>query len=121
MDFDKHVYLCSNGESFFSGLFGLAFLDLSFNKLKKINSNYFKDSKHLFHLILSHNQIEYIETECLPSRLYEIDLSYNQLKSIGSIFQNMSSLYKIYLNSNKITSLDMAVFENMPAVVVSNN
>ena len=42
--------------------------------------------------IISLNQIEYIETECLPSRLYEIDLSYNQLKSIGSIFQNMSSL-----------------------------
>ena len=84
-------------------------IDLSYNKIKKIDSFHFKNCIFLFRLNFSHNQIELIEKGAFDdlSNVYFIDLSYNQIKFIR-IDEFYSSQYLVHfiINNNNLSMLN---------------
>ncbi|XP_043943789.1 lumican [Protopterus annectens] len=119
------------GANVFKGLKSLVQLDISHNKLKKLPSGlpptllefyadhnsitnvpdeYFQRFISLQYLRLSYNQIS---DAGIPgnvfniSSLLELDLSFNQLKNIPTVSENLENLY---LQSNQISKISMSSF-----------
>uniref|UniRef100_A0A7M4FS81 Lumican n=1 Tax=Crocodylus porosus TaxID=8502 RepID=A0A7M4FS81_CROPO len=115
----------------FRGLNSLLYLDLSFNQLTKlptglphsllmlyfdnnkisnIPDEFFQGFKVLQYLRLSHNKLE---DSGIPgnvfniSSLVELDLSFNQLKSIPTVSENLENFY---LQVNKINKFPLSSF-----------
>ncbi|CAK6443117.1 unnamed protein product [Pipistrellus nathusii] len=115
----------------FKGLKSLEYLDLSFNQMTKLPSDlptslltlyldnnkinnipdeYFKRFKGLQYLRLSHNELA---DSGIPgnsfnvSSLLELDLSYNKLKNIPTVNENLENYY---LEVNQLEKLDVKSF-----------
>ncbi|XP_007893500.1 lumican [Callorhinchus milii] len=118
------------GEAF-SGLKSLMYLDLSINKLTKlpaglpsslemfyidhnnlnsIPKGYFDKNSKLQYLRISHNQLK---DEDIPERIFnittllELDLSFNKLKAIPVVNENLENLY---LQANEIEKFSLSSF-----------
>ncbi|KAM7114875.1 lumican [Molossus nigricans] len=128
----QHNQLKDDGISAaFKGLKSLEYLDLSFNQMTKLPSSlptslltlyldnnkinnipdeYFKGFKGLQYLRLSHNDLA---DSGIPgnafnvSSLLELDLSYNKLKSIPTVNENLENYY---LEVNKLEKFDVKSF-----------
>uniref|UniRef100_A0A8D0DQ20 Lumican n=1 Tax=Salvator merianae TaxID=96440 RepID=A0A8D0DQ20_SALMN len=128
----QHNQLSEDGLSgVFKGLNSLLYLDLSFNKLSKLPSGlppnilmlyfdnnqitnipdeYFKKFQALQYLRLSHNKLT---DSGIPgnvfniSTLIELDLSYNQLKSIPTVNEHLENYY---LQVNQINKFVVSSF-----------
>ena len=93
-----------------SGLRSLVALDLSHNKLTKVDDHLFSDLIHLQVLSLSHNQIVQLEPQSMASltRLHVLVLSHNNLDEKGlpsDLLHRMSDLRSLSLDHNRLKSL----------------
>uniref|UniRef100_A0A2L2Y5G3 Leucine-rich repeat neuronal protein 2 n=1 Tax=Parasteatoda tepidariorum TaxID=114398 RepID=A0A2L2Y5G3_PARTP len=85
----------------------LKILDLSYNRISKIDSNVFRNVPNLKSLDLSHNAIDRIDnTFGSSTNLEYLDLSYNALKVIGSnLVPLMPKIKSLNFAYNQITDL----------------
>lgn len=93
------------------------------NKLKKVRSGVFNHSNILI-LMLSNNEIEYIDTRAFDNmtQLISIMLGYNKIKYIDpDWFYNCNSLLTISLDGNEITHVPENAFKNINCVHLVNN
>ncbi|CAG4947894.1 unnamed protein product [Colias eurytheme] len=95
-------------------------LDLSYNNVKYVKNLAFKSLVNLQHLNLSHNAIEdilpysLIQYESRQTELRDIDLSYNNIRTISNeAFQYMNNLKELYLDHNEIEVLGDDIFANL--------
>ena len=81
--------------------------------------------KNLTKLYLGNNKIYKIEAHFFLnlSQLQELDLSYNDLRTIPEIISLLSKLKKLYLNGNKLYSLPESIYyiPELEYLNVSNN
>ena len=96
------------------GLLGfkpLVALDLSHNKLTKVDDHLFSDLVHLQVLSLAHNQIVRIGPQSLDklTRIHVLVLSHNNIdeKGLGNqpLFQHMSDLRTLSLDHNRLKTI----------------
>lgn len=94
-------------------------LDLSFNHIRKIDSNMLKSFKNLKKFIWKHANISHIDNNAFNSQmknLLELDLSNNLLKQIGfsEIFKQLTSLH---LHGNSLDNMDNISPDNFPELI----
>ncbi|XP_015913347.1 uncharacterized protein [Parasteatoda tepidariorum] len=91
-------------------------LDLSYNRISKIDDNVFRNVPNLKSLDLSHNAIENIGLSFgQRTKLEYLDLSYNALKTIGADLINMMPKIKsINFAYNAITELKATEWRRKP-------
>ncbi|XP_037280776.2 uncharacterized protein LOC119174084 isoform X2 [Rhipicephalus microplus] len=81
------------------------------NRINRIENGAFAMLYRLFQLDLSHNNIATIERSMLPDTLLFLDLSDNRISVLSPLlFDKMTSLRRVYLNGNRLTTLDRAVW-----------
>ncbi|KAL1437708.1 hypothetical protein MTO96_048664 [Rhipicephalus appendiculatus] len=81
------------------------------NRINRIENGAFAMLYRLFQLDLSQNNIATIERSMLPDTLMFLDLSDNRLSVLSPLlFDKMTSLRRVYLNGNRLTTLDRAVW-----------
>ena len=100
----------AEGPQILSGLKSLVALDLSHNKLTKVDDHLFSDLIHLQVLSLSHNQIVQLEPQSMASltRLHVLVLSHNNVDEKGlasDLLHHMSDLRSLSLDHNRLKSL----------------
>jgi Leucine-rich repeat (LRR) protein len=79
-------------------------INLSYNKITKIQDNLFKQFINLKEIYLNNNLIEEIGNNVFNEDLEEINLSNNKLKYINpEVFRNMRKLKKLNLSNNYLT------------------
>lgn len=92
-------------------------LDMSFNKIKDVDSKMFKGMENLASLVLKGNQIRKIHPAAFVSLkgLLQIDLSYNDLDQINSMtFNRNADLEIVRINNNmRLKTLPVDGFESM--------
>lgn len=98
---------------FFEGTPKIDEIDLSYNKLERIESDTFKGAAvELSRIHLKHNDLIYIENGAFvnSSKLKFLDLSYNMMTSIDQIFKNNPNLRELRLENNPIAAIDCNIF-----------
>lgn len=83
-------------------------MDLSFNRLRRINSTMFQSQYKVQVLYLNDNQIEQMEDNTFSSfyNLHTLVLSNNRIKSLNDFTLNgLFVLTKLFINDNEITQL----------------
>lgn len=81
------------------------------NRIARIESGAFAKLYRLLQLDLSRNNIAVIERSMLPDRLLFLDLSDNRLRVLSPLlFDKMTGLRRVYLNGNRLTTLDRTVW-----------
>lgn len=120
-----HLYLGNNNVTSMdrvSKLNNLIELDLSFNKLGRLEMTSLSNLTHLSYLNLESTGITNIEygTFSHQTRLITLDIAYNQLKEIDfSMFASLSELQSLYIDGNNLTSLDfIQLFDTFPKLGV---
>ncbi|CAP27566.2 Protein CBR-SYM-5 [Caenorhabditis briggsae] len=103
--------------NFFAGLY-IKRLDLSQNKIKKIDESAFTGMNPVLEeLVLNHNLLENVPSAALAGlpNLLRLDLSNNSIVEIQEheIFPNLNKLYDINLGSNDIFSMHTSTFQNV--------
>jgi Leucine-rich repeat (LRR) protein len=92
-------------------------LDLSFNFLTNLESGVF-GRDNVVKLVLNRNNFTSIPTKALGSirkSLKELDLSFNQIRSLSAAdFNNLHSIKRLMLSNNKIESIEANTFEDLP-------
>ena len=108
---NKITYLPS---TLFENQYNLINLNIGSNQLNALPSNLFSKLSSIENIEANRNQIV-----ILPSGLFDnnsalkfVDLSSNQITTIRCKLFHISS-YSIYLNKNRLTSLDKAIFGNV--------
>ena len=114
-DFQKEIYLTNKKilwfeETIFNGFTKLTLLDLSYNKLTRLNGKIFNGLINLKTLYLNNNQIE---TCCDQDKLFEglnklevLHLNKNKIQSIPEYeFKDLVNLLELNLESNCIRSI----------------
>ncbi|XP_065307639.1 leucine-rich alpha-2-glycoprotein-like isoform X1 [Dermacentor albipictus] len=97
--------------SWFKAPLSLRSLLLRANRISRIESGAFAKLYRLLQLDLSQNNIAAIERSMLPDALFFLDLSDNRLTVLSPLlFDKMTSLRRVYLNGNRLTTLDRAVW-----------
>lgn len=100
----------------FSGLIRLVVLNLSNNKITKIDSLMFQDLNNLQFLSLENNKIMRISEGAFSSlkNVHSLSLSHNKLTHIDSHhFSNFYVLDQLFLEENRIVSIHPRSFENI--------
>jgi len=102
--------------SIFQDLKQLEILNLSSNKLEKINEKTFKGCTELQEIDLENNQIYAMEFKDL-TKLTKLVISYNRNHSINSrCFSNLPSITEIILKYNKIERLETNAFKDLTSL-----
>lgn len=81
-------------------------LDSARGKIKKIFADDFRSLKSLRHLILVSNQIGMLEKNSVPKTIRYLHLGRNNLTSLNGTLRELSDMELLFLNDNKLTSLD---------------
>lgn len=116
----------------FSSMSRLEHLELGLNKIKEIKNNTFQGLKNLQVLNLVSNEIEYIETNAFDEfrSLSLLNISNNLLAHslTDNLFQELTQLEKLLLNSNKLTRINRNTFfirsaddSNLKLLELNNN
>jgi len=115
------------GPDTFSHLISLTHLDLSFNRMSRVDSGTFRQLTHLSVLQLAHNEIESISEDAFSSLqgLQTLVLSHNRLTRLDSLpFSGLHGLMSLSLDNNRLESLHDDVFRNISSLFelnLSNN
>lgn len=110
----------------FKNLHSLRELNLSNNKFNNISLNFMTDS-HLNVLNFSHNNLSVLSEDTFKNlkNLHTLDMSFNQLGYLnGSIFGNLENLEILNISYNKLKVLDYKVLEpleNLHVLVLEGN
>ncbi|GBP80576.1 Toll-like receptor Tollo [Eumeta japonica] len=100
----------------FSGLVRLIVLNLSHNRLTKIDSLVFLDLNNLQFLSLEYNNIGRISEGAFSNlkNLHSLSLAHNNIIEVDSShFSNLYVLNQLFLDGNKISKIDIRSFENI--------
>ncbi len=99
-----------------SMMINLRYLDLSQNKIEKIEENAFNSLINLKELYLYHNQLTKIDKNIFVSlsKLKCLSLFCNQIKEIEeNAFDSLSNLRTLCLNDNQITKIENNAFNSL--------
>lgn len=91
-------------------------IDLSKNKLKKVEKGVFNNINKVTYIVLSHNRIKTVEPGAFKSlpALQWIDFSYNAIKNLQiGTFDDLTGLWGLILSHNAIVSFGPAVLEEL--------
>lgn len=100
----------------FSGLVRLIVLNLSHNRVTKIDSLLFQDLNSLQFLSLEHNNVARIADGAFSNlkNLHSLSLAHNHIIEVDSShFSNLYVLNQLFLDGNRITKVDVRSFENI--------
>lgn len=101
----------------FYRLSGLRILDLSWNKIGRLESNVFQLNSFDI-LNISHNRIEFIHEQAFyKAIIYEIDLSYNLITSIPIFGWHGQHLINLNLNFNRLQQIKYEDFSGMNGLI----
>ncbi|CAK1585527.1 unnamed protein product [Parnassius mnemosyne] len=103
----------------FVGLLRMVILNLSYNKLTKIDRFMFQDLYSLQKLNLEHNDIITIEEHAFEElrNLHSLTLSHNKLSHIHThLFTDLHVLHELFIDNNKIVHIDENAFDNMTTI-----
>lgn len=81
-------------------------LDSARGKIKKIYTDDFRTLKSLRHLILVSNEIGMLEKGSMPKTIRYLHLGRNNLTSLNGTLRELSDMEVLFLNENKLSSLD---------------
>ncbi|KAJ3652335.1 hypothetical protein Zmor_018311 [Zophobas morio] len=108
-----HLQISSNklskiNQNAFEGLSALLSLTLDNNNITTVERVWFKDLIYLVNLNLSHNNIEQFKFGTFDSLkdLEILDLSYNKITSLDTL-HSLNKLTKLYFDGNQISNLNM--------------
>lgn len=111
------------GPETFSDLTSLRHLDLSYNKMSRIDAGTFKSLTSLNVLQLHHNEIESIAEDAFASLfdLQTLVLSHNHLTRLDSLpFSGLKSLNSLAIDNNRLESLHDNLFGNVTSLFELN-
>ncbi|CAG9134941.1 hypothetical protein JYU34_017581 [Plutella xylostella] len=100
----------------FSGLVRLIVLNLSHNRITKIDALLFQDLNNLQFLSLEYNNIARIADGAFSNlkNLHSLSLAHNNIVEVDSShFSNLYVLNQLFLDGNRITNIDIRSFENI--------
>ncbi|XP_045461578.1 protein artichoke [Harmonia axyridis] len=103
----------------FRGLRDVERLDLSFNKIKKIDGSHMADLTKLGWLNVSHNALTEITRGAFARNtvLKVLNMSHNSIKRLDSnTFRGMRFLRRIYLSDNKISDVARGTFASLTRI-----
>ncbi|XP_023954335.2 toll-like receptor 6 [Bicyclus anynana] len=103
----------------FVGLLRMVILNISYNRLSKIDRYMFQDLYSLQKLNLEHNEIMTIDEHAFEElrNLHSLTLSNNKLIHVHTnIFTDLHVLHELFLDNNKIKHIDEYAFENMTTI-----
>ncbi|XP_068617346.1 toll-like receptor 6 [Battus philenor] len=103
----------------FVGLLRMVILNLSYNRLSKIDRYMFQDLYSLQKLNLEHNDIVTIEEHSFEElrNLHSLTLSHNKLFHIHThLFTDLHVLHELFIDNNKIKHIDENAFDNMTTI-----
>ncbi|XP_047531220.1 toll-like receptor 6 [Vanessa atalanta] len=103
----------------FVGLLRMVILNISFNRLSRIDRYMFQDLYSLQKLNLDHNEIASIDEHAFEElrNLHSLTLSNNKLLHIHThIFTDLHVLHELFLDNNKIKHIDENAFDNMTTI-----
>lgn len=103
----------------FVRLLRMVILNLSYNRLVKINRHMFQDLYSLQKLNLEYNEISSIDDHSFSElrNLHSLTLSGNNLVHIHShLFTDLHVLHELFIDNNKIKHIDENAFDNMTAI-----
>ncbi|XP_070607720.1 transforming growth factor beta activator LRRC32 [Erythrolamprus reginae] len=92
----------------------LLYLDLSYNKIQSIPSQFFDSMSSLQFFNLSKNCLQTFETNNELASLSVLDLSCNSLKSLKLGTKDLTSLQEFYLQDNHLQELRPDIFQGLP-------
>lgn len=81
-------------------------LDIARGKIKTVRSDDFSHLKNLQTLVIASNEIELLERDCFPKTLNHLHIGRNQVSSLNGTIQNLSDLTLLFINGNKLTTLE---------------
>ena len=111
------------GPDTFSDLLNLRQLDLSFNRMSRVDAGTFKPLRALNGLQLHHNEIESISEDAFSSlqSLQTLVLSNNRLTRLDSQpFSGLHGLMFLSLDNNRLESLHEELFKNISSLLELN-
>ena len=91
-------------------------LNLSGNRIYKIEAEVLQELNHLQQLYLGNNHLEEIDTHLFKNlaTLIILDITYNHLKILRSgTFHDLCNLEELWLSHNQINHLDIGTFQNL--------
>lgn len=100
----------------FSGLVRLIVLNLSYNRITKIDALLFQDLNNLQFLSLEYNNIARNADGAFTNfkNLHSLSLAHNNIIEVDSgHFSNLYVLNQLFLDGNRITKIDLRSFENI--------
>jgi len=116
-------YIAEIDREAFLGQSKLKIVDLSFNNIGEIEPETFQRNPYLELLILSNNPIILVPEFIRSTSLIQLHLSECNLYTIPEdTFKALTSLQKLYINKNKISSYDNIIsYNNLRFIDLSNN
>ncbi|XP_045449889.1 toll-like receptor 6 [Melitaea cinxia] len=103
----------------FVGLLRMVILNISLNRLSRIDRYMFQDLYSLQKLNLEHNEITSIDEHAFEElrNLHSLTLSNNKIVHIHiHIFTDLHVLHELFLDNNKIKHIDENAFDNMTTI-----
>ncbi|XP_077994628.1 uncharacterized protein LOC144448314 [Glandiceps talaboti] len=103
----------------FQGMSSLLQLDVSDNRLKRMEGREFDDLSNLRELSLRGNRMRNLPAGVFKNltSVVALDLSENRLRGISDMtFINMRSLKRLFINNNVVNDLADSVFENLDSL-----
>ncbi|KOB72728.1 putative toll [Operophtera brumata] len=101
------------------GLLRMVILNMSYNRLTRIDRYMFQDLYSLQKLNLEHNEISSIDEHSFEElrNLHSLSLSGNNLAHIHpNLYTDLHVLHELFIDKNKIKHIDDNAFDNMTAI-----